>query len=70
MICNSYEHYGTLKVMYTTADEPEVLTTGGNDDMTIPMSKRNGTVCSKTEKVRLTSFSCMVIFLKLLNGII
>ena len=61
MICDSYDQYGISKVMYTAADEPEVLTTGGNDDMTTAMSKQNATVCSNTEKVRLTSSSCIVV---------
>ena len=42
-------------MIYTAADAPEILTTGGNDDMTVSMSKQNATSCSKTEKVRVVS---------------
>ena len=57
----SYEQYRISKVIYTTADEPEVLTTGGNDDMSVPTSKQNATSCSKTEKVRVATFMCKII---------
>ena len=53
--CNSYEHCRISKVIHTAADAPEILTTGGNDDMTVNMSKQNATSCSKTEKVRVVS---------------
>ena len=65
---NSYEQYRISKVIYTTADEPEVLTTGGNDDMTVSMSKQNATSCSKTEKVRVATSMCKIlVFMILIN---
>ena len=62
--CNSYEQCRISKVIYTAADAPEILTTGGSDDMTVNMSTQNTTSCSKTEKVRVvSSMYILILFL-------
>ena len=65
--CNSYEHCRISKVIHTAADAPEILTTGGNDDMTVNMSKQNATSCSKTEKVRVASSMYIVILFMIIS---